>query len=180
MTVAGVGKHTYGMNNISVRSWGEGAKLHVGSFCSVANNVTVFLGGNHRHDWVTTFPFGHIHKGIFNQFNGVGHPGTNGDVVVGNDVWIGSGVTIMSGVKIGDGAVIAANSHVVKDVPPYAIVGGNPGKVIKYRFTEEQIERLLTIKWWRWDDAKINAHLPLICSANLDEFIQRALEGTKN
>jgi acetyltransferase-like isoleucine patch superfamily enzyme len=180
MSITGVGKHTYGLNNICVRSWGEGAKLYIGAFCSIGDNITVFLGGNHRYDRVTTFPFGHIHQGIFNNFNGAGHPATNGDVVIGNDVWIGQGVTIMSGVKIGDGAVIAANSHIVKDVPPYAIVGGNPGKIIRLRFTEEQIEKLLRIKWWSWDDAKINAHLPLMCSTNIDDFIQKALEGAKN
>jgi acetyltransferase-like isoleucine patch superfamily enzyme len=180
MSIGSVGKHTYGMYNISVRSWGEGSKLYVGSFCSMADRITIFLGGNHRHDWVTTFPFGHVHKNIFNGFNGAGHPATNGDVIIGSDVWIGSGVTIMSGVKIGDGAVIAANSHVVKDVPSYAIVGGNPGKIIRFRFSEEQIERLLTIKWWSWDDAKINAHLPFLCSPNIDVFIERALEAAKN
>lgn len=84
------------------------------------------MGGNHRTDWLTTYPFGHIHKDIFTNFSGVGHPATKGSVVIGNDVWIGTNVTIMSGVSIGDGAVIANNSHVVKDVLPYSIVGGNP------------------------------------------------------
>ena len=76
---------------------------------------------------------------------------TRGDVIIGNDVWIADNVTIMSGVRIGDGAVIACNSHVVKDVEPYSIVGGNPAKFIKHRFTQEQIECLLKIKWWNWD-----------------------------
>ena len=96
---------------------------------------------------------------------------TNGDVDIGNDVWIGEHVTIMSGVTIGDGAVIATNSHVVKNVAPYSIVGGNPAKLIKYRFTEEQIQKLLEIKWWNWNDEKINSYLPLLCSSNIDDFI---------
>jgi len=129
------------------------------------------LGGNHRTDWVTTYPFGHINQHIFNNFNGQGHPATKGDVVIGNDVWIGQNVTIMSGVTIGDGAIIANNSHVVRNVEPYSIVGGNPAKLIKYRFTKEQIEKLLEIKWWDWDDDKINRLSPLLCNENIDEFI---------
>ena len=77
----------------------------------------------------------------------------------------------MSGVTIGDGAIIANNSHVVKNVAPYSIVGGNPAKLIKYRFTEEQIQKLLEIKWWNWNDEKINSYLPLLCSSNIDDFI---------
>jgi acetyltransferase-like isoleucine patch superfamily enzyme len=106
------------------------------------------LGGNHNSDWVTTYPFGHIHQNIFNTFNGEGHPATKGDVIIGNDVWIAANVTIMSGVTIGNGAVIANNSHVVKNVDPYSLVGGNPAKLIKYRLTPEQIKKLLEIKWW--------------------------------
>jgi virginiamycin A acetyltransferase len=106
----------------------------------------------------------------------VGHPSTKGDVIIGNDVWIGANVTIMSGVTIGDGAVIANNSHVVKNVEPYSLVGGNPAKLIKYRFTPEQIEKLLKIKWWYWDDKKINKFTPLLCNDNIDKFINSAFE----
>ena len=89
-------------------------------------------------------------------------------------MWIGANVTVMSGINIGDGAVIANNSHVVKNVEPYSIVGGNPAKFIKYRFTPEQIEKLLEIKWWNWDDEKINKYAPLLCNENIDEFIKCA------
>jgi len=82
----------------------------------------------------------------------------------------------MSGVSIGDGAIIANNSHVVKNVEPYSIYGGNPAKFIKYRFTTEQIEKLLEIKWWDWEDEKINDFTPLLCSSNIDEFIKKACE----
>jgi acetyltransferase-like isoleucine patch superfamily enzyme len=163
------GKYSYGNPKVIWES--SGAKLHVGNFCSIAENVKIFLGGNHRIDWVTTYPFGHINQKPFNSFNGKGHPSTKGDVFIGNDVWIGTNVTIMSGVKIGDGVVIAANSHIVKDVEPYSLVGGNPEKHIKYRFTKEQIEKLLEIKWWNWDDAKINKFTPLLCNNNIDNFI---------
>jgi acetyltransferase-like isoleucine patch superfamily enzyme len=163
------GRHTYG--GIQTHSWGEGSKLTVGKFCSIAGNVHVFLGGNHRYDWVTTYPFGHVNKEVFNGFDGKGHPATKGDVVISNDVWIGENVTIMSGVHIGDGAVLANNSHVVKNVEPYSLVGGNPAKLIKYRFTPTQIKKLLEIKWWDWDDTKINNMTHLLCNENIDEFI---------
>jgi acetyltransferase-like isoleucine patch superfamily enzyme len=166
------GKYTYGQPIIYWQN--NNAKLIVGNFCSIAANVTVYLGGNHRKDWVTTYPFGHIYQNIFNNFNGDGHPSTKGDIVIGNDVWIASNVTIMSGVTIGDGAIIANNSHVVKNVEPYSLVGGNPAKIINYRFTPEQIEKLLEIKWWNWDDEKINKFTPLLCNDNIDEFIKSA------
>jgi acetyltransferase-like isoleucine patch superfamily enzyme len=129
------------------------------------------LGGNHRTDWVTTFPFGHVNKHKFNSFNGEGHSSTNGSVIIENDVWIASNVTIMSGVLIGSGSVVANNSHVVKDVEPYSIVGGNPAKHIKFRFNPNQIDNLLSIKWWDWPEEKINANLDLLCSINIDDFI---------
>jgi serine acetyltransferase len=78
----------------------------------------------------------------------------------------------MSGITVEDGAVIANNSHVVKNVEPYSIVGGNPSKLIKYRFTEKQRKNLLKIKWWEWKDDKINKYIPLICSENIDKFIE--------
>ena len=164
-------KYTYGAPAIHWEN--ENAKLVVGKFCSIAGNVNIYLGGNHRMDWVTTYPFGHIHQNTFNNFNGEGHPSTKGDVIIGNDVWIGNNVTIMSGVIIGDGAVIANNSHVVKNVEPYSLVGGNPAKLIKYRFSKEQIEKLLEIKWWDWNDEKINQFTPLLCNNNIDAFIIR-------
>jgi acetyltransferase-like isoleucine patch superfamily enzyme len=167
------GKYTYGVPTIL---WpNKDAKLVVGNFCSIAGGVNIYLGGNHRTDWVTTYPFGHLHKKIFTNFNGNGLPSTKGDVIIGNDVWIGANVTIMSGVTIGDGAVIANNSHVVKNVEPYSIVGGNPAKLIKYRFSQEQIEKLLQIKWWYWDDAKINKLTPKLCTNNIDDFIKSAI-----
>jgi acetyltransferase-like isoleucine patch superfamily enzyme len=166
------GKYTYG--EIHTLSWGSPAKLVVGNFCSIGEPCTVFLGGNHQTDRVTSFPFGHIHTHIFNQFDGHGHPSTNGDVIIGNDVWVGVHTTIMSGITIGDGAVIAANSHVVKNVEPYSMVGGNPAKFIKYRFTPEQREKLLKIKWWDWDDETINQYTPLLCHTDIDEFIRCA------
>ncbi len=170
-----VGRYTYGTQNIQIH-WPSGKTLKIGKFCSIATNCTVYLGGSHRTDWITTYPFGHIHQNVFNNY-GVKqlqeHPHSKGDVIIGNDVWIASDVSIMSGVKIGDGAVIARNSHVVKDVEPYSIVGGNPARHVKYRFSNEQIQKLLTLKWWDWPESKINEYVPVLCSGDIDLFLQK-------
>jgi len=143
-----VGRFNYGFENLTIRQWNEGAALKIGTFCSLANNINIFLGGNHRTDWITTFPFGHIYQDELGGSAILGHPSTKGDVVTGNDVWIGSSVTIMSGIHIGDGAVLSANACVVKDVAPYHIVGGNPAKSLKQRFEDDIVELLLRLKWW--------------------------------
>jgi acetyltransferase-like isoleucine patch superfamily enzyme len=181
-----VGRHTYGMEHIKIRRWNEMKKhysLYIGHFTSIADDVEVYLGGNHYTQLVTSFPFGIVANHIFTNATQI--PSNlnlngsfcKGNVHIGSDVWIGSHVTIMSGVKIGDGAVIAANSHIVKDVPPYSIVGGNPAAVIKYRFCENQIEKLLKIQWWNWSDEKINEHLVYILNDNIDEFIDKCFES---
>ena len=146
--------------------------LRIGSFCSIGPGLIVFLGGNHRTELVSTFPFGNTPGGDFFKKQNKELIKSNGDVSIGNDVWIAERVTIMSGITIGDGAVIAANSHVVKDVEPYSIVGGNPARHIKYRFSQEQIEKLLKIKWWDWDDEKIQENIPLLCNKYIDMFIE--------
>ena len=161
-------RHSYGLENIKVRQWGEGAKLYVGDFCSIADSVTVFLGGNHRTDWVTTYPFGHIGNW---KWHGKGHPHSKGDVVIGNDVWLGSGCTIMSGVKIGHGAVISARAVVTKDAKPYCIAAGNPAREIRQRFTSRQIDALLANPWWELSDPEIQELIPLLCSDNVDALI---------
>jgi acetyltransferase-like isoleucine patch superfamily enzyme len=152
-----IGRFTYGFENISVIQYGEGASLTVGSFCSIAAKTIIFLGGNHRTDWITTFPFGHL---FVEQLGGVdikGHPATKGDVIIGNDVWVGYNSTVMSGISIGDGAVIAANSHVVKNVRPYSIVGGNPAEEIKFRFEPEICRLLLDLSWWNLPEEDIKS-----------------------
>lgn len=155
---ATVGNYTYG--NPTIMHWGEPTHLYLGKFTSIAGEVTIFLGGNHRVDWVTTYPFSVLFKDVWPEAAKIeGHPTSNGDVIIGNDVWIGFGSTILSGITVGDGAVIAANSLVTKNVPPYAIVGGNPAKLIKYRFDDQTIQRLLELAWWDWPLDKIRAHI---------------------
>ena len=103
----------------------------------------------------------------------MGHPTCKGDIQIENDVWIGATSTIMSGVTIHNGAIVGAGSTVTKDVPPFAIVAGNPGKIVKYRFTEEQIKKLLQISWWDWEEEQIKDNAMLMWSSNIDEFINK-------
>ena len=168
-----VGKYTYGLENINLY-WEDVNRLYIGAFCSIGKNMKVYLGNgvSHHIDYITTFPFGQIHKGIFGNIKPERHIISKGDVHIGNDVWIGDNVTIMSGVRVGDGAVIAANSHVVKDIEPYSISGGNPSTFIKFRFSNVVIDKLLKLQWWNWNDEVINANLPILFSLpeNLDRL----------
>lgn len=167
-----IGEYTYGTPII--RWWGENVKLKIGRYCSIAANVKIYLGGNHRHNWVTTYPFPSPPMNAdWPNTDGRGLPklpASKGDVVIGHDVWIGDDAMIMSGVTVGHGAVISARAVVTKDVPPYAIVGGNPFKVISYRFTEEEIAMLLETKWWDWPPALVNRFVPHLCAENVVDF----------
>lgn len=165
-----IGDYTYGLP--SIKHWGEKATLKIGKFCSIATNVTIFLGGNHRTDWISTYPFSVINQDFPNA-NGIeGHPSTKGNVSIENDVWIGTNATIMSGITIHNGAVIAANAVVTKDVPPYAIVAGNPAKIVKFRFSQVEIEQLQKISWWNWPIEKINTEVKKICNPDISTFLK--------
>jgi acetyltransferase-like isoleucine patch superfamily enzyme len=131
----------------------EGGNVIIGQFCSIARNVSIQLS-NHRIDVVSSYP---IQKNIFKE-SGKSDFTSKGNVVIGNDVWIGSHSVILSGTKIHHGAVVAANSVVTGDIPPYAIVAGSPAKVIRYRFSEKVINRLLEEKWWDWELEKIKSN----------------------
>ncbi|MEY3499333.1 MAG: hypothetical protein RL308_1002 [Bacteroidota bacterium] len=160
-----VGDYTYGMPKVHFLD--GGTQLIIGKFCSIAGEVTIFLGGNHRVDWFTTYPFNVLHESFPEARDIVGHPSTKGDVHIKNDVWIGSGSKILSGVTIGNGAVIAANSLVSKNVGDYEIWGGNPAKFIKHRFNPEIIDLLLKMEWWNWPMSKINKNVHLLCSGDV-------------
>ncbi|SJN46234.1 type B chloramphenicol O-acetyltransferase [Sphingobacterium sp. JB170] len=143
-------------------------KLIIGSFCSIGSGASFVMAGNqgHRHDWISTFPFFYMNE--VESFHGAADGFTGaGNTVIGNDVWIGGEAMIMAGVTIGDGAVIGSRALVTKDVAPYTIVGGNPAKLIRTRFTEEDIEILLEIKWWNWEEDLLAKAIPLICSQDV-------------
>jgi virginiamycin A acetyltransferase len=93
-----------------------------------------------------------------------------GDIIVGNDVWFGYDSLVMNGVKIGNGAIIATRAVVLKDVPAYSIVAGNPAKMVKMRFDDKTIDRLQKISWWDWNIEKINKHLKLFCNLDIDQL----------
>jgi virginiamycin A acetyltransferase len=148
-----------------------GDKLIIGKFCMIASNVQFIMnGGNHLTNALTSYPFAIFGNGWENAMNGKSYP-NKGDINVGNDVWIGYNATIMAGVTVGDGAIIATNSTVIRDVEPYSIVGGNPANLIKKRFNDEKISKLLALKWWDWDIDKITRNIQNLTSNDLDKLI---------
>lgn len=148
-------------------------KLIIGKFCAIAAEAKFIMTGDHKLDSISTFPFPIFQHGWESAYDIKDLP-VKGDIIIGNDVWIGYDSLIKNGVSVGDGAIIAARAVVVKDVPPYAIVAGNPAKVVKMRFDEKTIERLLQVAWWHWDIEKINKHLKLICDLDVERLIEAA------
>ena len=163
-----IGEWTYG--SPTVLDFGDVGTLKIGRFCSISEGVTILLGGEHRYDWVTTYPFSVLCEDA-RSFQG--HPMSKGPVVIGHDVWVGRGATILSGVTIGDGAVVAAHSVVTKSVGPYSIVAGNPARLVRQRFSEDQTAALLRICWWDWPIETIREAWPLLLSDGIDVFIEK-------
>ena len=146
-----------------------GDKLIIGKFCAIAKDVTFIMNGaNHQSTGFSTYPFFIFGNGWEKSAPQPGDLPFKGNTEIGNDVWIGYNATIMPGVKIGSGAIIASKSVVTNDVPAYAVVGGNPAKIIKQRFDDKTIDALLSIAWWDWSNDKITAHLDAITQNNLD------------
>lgn len=147
-------------------------KLIIGKFCSIASGAVFMMGGNHghRHDWIATYPLDIIEDKSKKTLKHLAAHLDKGDTIIGNDVWIGSEAMIMGGIKIADGAVIAARAVVTKDVPAYTIVGGNPAKTIKQRFSDQQISKLLKLKWWNWDREKIKENIPKLRSGDVESL----------
>lgn len=170
-----VGDYTYGYPK--VMCWDKDTHLYIGKFCSIGEDVTILLGGEHRSDWNTTYPFNAL---LENFYDIKGHPASKGDIIIGNDVWIASGAKIMSGVTIADGAIVAANALVTKDIPPYAIAGGVPAKVIKYRFSTDIIEKLEKMKWWNLNEKILAEIIPFLQSDNVDGLLHKIEECTTN
>lgn len=164
-----IGNKCYGLP--VVKHPHEKAILNIGSYCSFAENVQIFMGGMHHTDWVTTYLFPayeencqHIHNWAL----------TNGNVTIGNDVWLCANCVILSGVTIGDGAVIANGAIVTKDVPPYAIVAGNPAKLIRWRFDEATRDALQASAWWNWPEQELLNIVDKLCSEKIQDFLAYA------
>lgn len=147
--------------------------LLIGRYSSVAHDVIFLAGLNHDFSQVTTYPFDNIELDDDRNHT---HKGNKKQIIIGNDVWIGRGVTILGGVHVCNGAVIGANSVVTKDVPPYAVVAGNPARIIKYRFSPDIIEKLQQIKWWNWPRAEIRKNMTLL--QNPEAFCVRFYTGS--
>jgi acetyltransferase-like isoleucine patch superfamily enzyme len=176
-----VGKYTYGTDSYTstVRQYYStyeptSCGVNVGSFVSIGLGAKFFPseGVAHNHESFTSYPFGNIHQGIFNKISVPPRVQTKGDINIGSDVWFGENVTVMSGVNIGHGAIIAANSHVHKNVEPYSIVGGNPAKHIRYRFSKQIIDEMLEMKWWDLPDEVIKELVPLLQQNPTIEFVE--------
>lgn len=166
-----LGKGTYGMP--IVHDDREGTTLRIGAYCSIAGGVQIFLGNQHRTDWVSSYPF----PAFFKEAAHITDFGVSrGNVTIGSDVWLCANCTILSGVTIGHGAVIGTGSIVTKDVEPYSIVAGNPAKHVRWRFAEKTRLALLDTAWWDWQSAEIAEAIELLCSDNIDNFLAYSCE----
>ena len=165
---ATVGAHTYGAYTVHAGP-GDRAALRIGAYTSIGEGVEFALGGNHRADWVSTFPF-RVAFGLPGAHED-GHPRSERDIVVGNDVWIGHDALVLPGATIGDGAVIGARAVVTKEVRPYAIVVGSPLREVRRRFDDEQVRALLRIRWWEWPDEVVRERVAQLSSRDVAGFI---------
>lgn len=146
-----------------------GDKLRIGKFCSIASGVEFIMnGGNHLTEAVSAYPFAIFGQGWEHAMDGRQYP-HRGDTVVGNDVWIGYKAVIMPGVTIGDGAIVAACSVVTRDVPPYTIVGGNPARELRRRFSDAEIETLLEMQWWNWPIERITENVQWLTGPQVND-----------
>lgn len=156
-----------------------GDKLIIGRYGMIASGASFIMNGaNHLTDSFSSYPFAIFGKSWAHAMDEKQYP-HKGDLIVGHDVWIGHGATLMAGIEVGHGAIIAVQAVVVKDVPPYTIVGGNPAKPIRTRFDPETIEKLLRLQWWFWPPEKVAAHVHELTAARhswLDDMLKMASE----
>jgi acetyltransferase-like isoleucine patch superfamily enzyme len=166
MTIT-LGTHSYWVNQPQPAY--RRSNIVIGKYCGISNGVVMDDGMQLHTNWVATSPLRH-------HFYGQKHDGySKGNIAIGNDVWIGEGALIMSGVTIGDGAIVAARAVVTRNVPPYAMVGGVPAKLIRLRFGKDIVDRLLKMKWWDWPDQKVMERIPLLQSPDVEKLLK--LEG---
>ncbi|MCY1389856.1 Chloramphenicol acetyltransferase [compost metagenome] len=162
-----VGIGTYGIPEVV--EFGDDTVLKIGAYTSIAAGVQILLGGEHRTDWLTTYPF----PAMIDEVKDIkDYAPSKGDVVIGSDCWICTNAVILSGVTIGHGAIVAAGATVTRDVPPFAVVGGNPCKFIRWRFEEEVRELLLQAAWWDWPVEEVKVVARMLCSTDMDSFLE--------
>lgn len=167
-----VGRYSYGVPKVSWAASDKSRHLRIGSFCSIADNVRIYVGiqGRHTTDFLSTYPIGMVFGrpesiAVSKALKGVL------DVEIGSDVWIGLDTIILAGARIGHGACVGTRSLITSDVPPYAIVGGSPARLIRYRFDEKTIARLLEIRWWDWPDDKIRQNLWMFYTDDMSKVV---------
>lgn len=162
-----VGVGTYGIPEVF--EFGDDTVLRIGSYTSIAAGVRVLLGGEHRTDWLTTYPFPAMMKGLEDIKD---YAPSKGDVVIGSDCWICAGAMILSGVTIGHGSIVAAGAVVTRDVAPFSVVGGNPCKFIRWRFDDEIRQLLLDAAWWDWPMDEVKALARTLSSDDLPALLE--------
>lgn len=164
-----LGIGTYGMPQVHDDE--EGTTLRIGAFCSISSEVQIFLGKNHRTDWVSSYPF----PAFFEEASHIREFGVSrGDVAIGNDVWLCANCMVLSGVTIGHGAVVGAGAVVTRNVEPYSVVAGNPAKHVRWRFDEPTRRALLEAAWWDWPLAELRGIMPLLCSDQIQDLLEYA------
>ena len=150
-------------------------RLVIGKYCALGDGVRFIMNGaNHRMDGPSTFPFPIMGGSWAEHFDLITALPGRGDTVVANDVWFGHRTMVMPGVRIGNGAIIASGSVVVDDIPDYSIAGGNPARVIRHRYSDEDVSRLLALAWWDWPTEHITEHIRTIMSGSIDELVAAA------
>ncbi|MGB4066318.1 MAG: CatB-related O-acetyltransferase [Azonexus sp.] len=168
------GKYSFGIGSYGlpqIHDWNEGSTLKIGSFCSIASNVQILLGGHHHAEWLTTYPLLDM---LIESKNVASCGFTRGDVLIGNDVWLCSNSIVLSGVSIGDGAIISAGAIVTRDVAPYSVVAGNPARHIRWRFHDSTRKALLAIAWWDWPEDEIVRIASILCSDDINLLFEYA------
>jgi acetyltransferase-like isoleucine patch superfamily enzyme len=167
-----VGAFSYGIHHLDIHQYrGSENRVIIGRYCSIGPNVTLICGGNHPTAWVSTYPF--RAKWQMTGAFGDGMPSSRGPIEIGSDVWIGTGATVLSGVSIGHGAVVAAGALVTRSVPAYAIVAGNPAVVVRLRFAEHIVHRLLESRWWDSEPDQLRQFVDCLSSDRAEEFLNR-------
>lgn len=170
-----IGDHTRAYSIPTIKHFiHDETKLRIGDYCSLSTEAVIYLGGKHKVDAVTTYP----HRILWGMEGAGkdGFPTPTGDSEIGSDVWLCPGSHVLSGVRIGHGAIVGAGSVVTKDVPDFAVVAGNPARIVRYRFSKEQIAALLEIAWWEWPRDEVERAVPLLAGENIDDFIAYAYD----